>query len=342
MKPHTIDIELHAALQGATAEELALIAACLKRKFTERFSHSQAYRDYHEAEDKEPYREAYVQALSHALCLMGGHMVANCWRGWQGVSYRRMMDRQARRLRLRYPKATPLETLERAVLATELSRAWRRLRKGSRDRWMTRQLLDWAQDEQVPIHLLARLKSYFDAQPQQLAVDDMLGYFEQFCQRELPDGERLYQCLIARAFAAIHVILDPKGLRLKLLRRAHAPRPHGVECAYTLCELLGHRLPHTINRPRLITLFRLWLRAPASPIPSSSSDPNSGLGRVLLKLLYLQPNSLTSSLAVLPLLPMLAAATAGTAVFLATRPADRVIRPLLLMIICSKQAQLRS
>lgn len=324
------DAALMPVLQSASDEELDLIVACIKRKLTQRFTASEAYRDYHEAVDKAPFRQAYLERMARSICNLGGHVLANVARGFHGPSYEAIVQADARRLRLSYPKGTPLARLELAILGTELARVWRRFKPAERDAWMLQQMLRWAEQEGIDAEQLARLSVYLEEQPQQLALDDLLDGLKLFCLKELPDGKTCYLRLVQYAFSCILVRLQPTGLGLEFYPQPQ--RPRGV--SFTLFELLGDGVPRTVSRPRLLSQVRLWLRAPASPMPTASHDPNSGLWRFLASLVQLQPNAFVASSFALPLVPSLAAATAGTAIALATRPADRIVRPLVVMIAC--------
>ncbi len=338
MKTIPVDESLCAVLDLATEDELDLMTSCLKRRLTQRFTRSQAYLDYQEAGDKEPFRRAYVQRMAQSICHLGGYGVANLVRGFSGPPYERIVRRRAKRLHLKYPKSVAVETLELAILGTELARAWRRLPAGLRDDWMMRQLLHWTRESNITPEQLKRMSAYFDAQPRRVPIDDLLDGLKAYCIRELPDGEMFYLQLIHRVFACVLIRLSPHGLQMEL-----CPYPQQSEgLRFTLCDLLGDSVPRTINSPSLMGIFRLWLRSPASPLPTSSHDPNSGLWRVVSHMMQLQPGALLSSALLFPLVPTLAAAAAGTAFAMATCPADRVLRPVIIVLACIRQRQLRS
>ncbi|MFI3244105.1 MAG: hypothetical protein R3Y56_07630 [Akkermansia sp.] len=338
MNQSGVDAVLAAILQGATDEELDLIVACLKRKLTQRLTSSQPYLRYHAAVDKAPFKRAYVERVMASISHLGGHGVANLVRGFQGPPYERILRRTAKRLHLKYAKTSSVESLELAILGTEMARAWRRLNGRQRDAWMMHQLIHWTQDAGISTEQLSLMSAYFDAQPRRLPIDDLLDGLQQYCIRELPAGEELYLQLIHRVFSCVLIRLTPQGLQMELC--PYPQQSRGL--VYTLFDLMGDSVPRTINSPSLMGMFRLWMRSPASPMPTSSHDPNSGLWRIMANVMHLQPQALLNGALVLPLMPTLVAAAAGTALAIASSPSDRVLRPVIVAIACIRLRQLRS
>lgn len=333
-----IDADLCSVLMAAREVELDMLVACIKRKLTQRFTHSAAYLDYHAAQDKDSYRQAYVERMAQSICNLGGHGIANAVRGFKGPRYERILRSLAKRMHLKYPKDTPVESLELAVLGTELGRMWRRLDDQQRDLWMMQQLLHWTQSSAISPDQLQRLSTYFDEQPRHVPIDDLLDGLKDFCVRELDKGEVIYLQFVHCAFSCILLRLTPRGIQMEL----HSSPQDSCGCDFSLLDLMGARVPRTINSPSLLGLFRLWLRSPASPMPTASHDPNSGLWRFLGNMVHLQPSALFSGGLLLPLMPTLAVAAAGTVVTVATRPSDRVLRPVVLVLACIRLRQLRS
>ncbi len=329
------DDSLIEVLMSASDEELDFLVTCIRRRQVQQFTRSQAYLDYHSADDRELYRRAYVERMAQSIHNMGGHVFANLFRGLNGPSYELILRRLAKRLRLRYPKDVDADVLERGILGAELARVWRRIKARQRDAWMMQQIIQWTQQEKIDSETLACLSDYFDAQPRQLPIDDLLDGLKVFCIRELPEGELCYLRLIHRVFSCVLVRFTPKGIELQLV----GAEPVVDEYTYSLYDLIGDSVPRTVNSPSLLSTLRLWLRSPASPMPTSSHDPNSGLWRVLGNVAHLQPGALLSGVLMVPLVPTVVAAAAGTTIALATRPVDRVLKPVVLFVICLKIRQ---
>lgn len=287
MKEPPNNAALMAVLQAATEEELDLIVACIKRKLTQRFTASQAYQAYHQAGGKEACRPAYLERMAQSICNLGGHALANVARGFQGPSYEAIVQGDAKRLRLKYPKGAPVELLELSIVGTELARVWRRFKPDERDAWMLQQILRWAQAEGICPEQLRQLSTYLEEQPQHLPLDDLMDGVKRFCLNELPEGEARYRALVSYAFSCILIHLTASGFKLELYA---SPQSSG-SLVFTLAELMGDSVPRTVNSPRLLPQLRLWLRAPAPTLPTSSHDPNSGLWHFLASVMQLQPNA---------------------------------------------------
>ena len=114
---HIFDKDLNPILESAENDDLNIIVQYLNKKISCTLEFEDAYKNHF------PNHSKYADLIAKELRDMGGNSFANLFRGFEGPSYKEIVQDVAKKLKVSFNKNNDVPTIEKAILSSILEKA---------------------------------------------------------------------------------------------------------------------------------------------------------------------------------------------------------------------------